>query len=132
MSHLSKETLLDYTFDLLESAEKTCVTEHLETCDDCRRALTAISEQFSQLDLIKEETAEISTALMASVQAMADEKLSESPTPDPSTPGLRRATPSTLPWLIFLVAAACLAVAAIVVFRPDVPTPTTINVLSCQ
>ncbi|MBN2683661.1 MAG: zf-HC2 domain-containing protein, partial [Pontiellaceae bacterium] len=98
--HYNSDQLRDYQFGLLDESETAAIAVHLKTCADCRAELERIQQQFSALDLLKEQPAVSEATVAKTVEAIATSE---------STPPSAQTTRKMIP---FRSAAAALAAAA--------------------
>ncbi len=54
-SHITRNTLIDYQFDLLDEQKTLAVKAHLDQCSVCRQRLDILIAKFTALDCLKED-----------------------------------------------------------------------------
>ncbi|MBN1125032.1 MAG: DUF4139 domain-containing protein, partial [Sedimentisphaerales bacterium] len=66
--HVNEDQLIQYLFDLAESADKQATTEHIEQCRACRAQMQQLKDKFASLDLLSGQMT-VSDELLAAVVA---------------------------------------------------------------
>ena len=56
MTHLNEDTLIRYTFDLMDGSDRKVAEHHLDGCGWCREALGQLQAKFAVMDVLADET----------------------------------------------------------------------------
>ena len=68
--HLTEQELIEYQFKLASDDRAKEITEHLESCNQCREQLEKLKRKFASLDLLRDEV-KVSEDLISKVVQQA-------------------------------------------------------------